>query len=421
MGVTAALTNAHLSVAPGEEAVCDVQIHNTGSVVDQFTLDLVGSAVGWTVIEPSTINLFPGAKATAQIAFRPPRSAKVLAGPVPYGVRVLSREDPHGSVVEEGVVEVAPYAEMAVELVPRKSRGSRVGRHQLAIDNNGNHPLNTEVLAVDPENELQIRLDPSVLEVEPGTAALVKTRVKPKRRFLRGQPRTHPFQLVVVPEDGQPATADGSMVQEQLLPKWLLPALAAAAAAAVALFVIWLTLLKPAVKSIAKDQAEQQTKAVAATAQQAQAQAGEAKAQASQAAKAASSAAKPSGSPAPGTGTDTTTGTPTDFRIAAKADPVTDGSFVNFDFIAPDKQELNITDLVLQNPRGDTGILQLLIDGNVVLEEGLDNFRDLDYHYVVPLHVDSNKKVTVAVSCQKPGFGSQCTPSVSFSGRLVKP
>ena len=420
MGVTAFLNNARLAVEPGGEAACGVQVRNAGSVVDQFTVDVVGPAREWAVIEPPTINLFPGAEATARVLFRPPRSASVRAGPVPFGVRVLSREDPRGSVVGEGVVEVAPFADLGVELVPKKTRGRRAARAQLAIDNNGNRPVNAEVIGVDPENELQIRVDPPVLLTEPGTTMLVKTTIRPKRRFLRGPPQTHPYQLMVVPDGGEAATADGTMVQEQLLPKWLLPALAALAALLVALLVLWLTLFKPAINSAAREAAQQQVKAVSDTAAQAKQQASQAQEQAAQAKQQASSAESKAGGKSSTPADPAVVGTATSFRLAARANPVTDGSFASFDFTAPRSQALNITDLVLQNPLGDSGLLRILVDNQIVLEEGLANFRDLDYHYIVPLHVNPDKKVTVAVSCGKPGAGTQCTPSVSFSGRLAK-
>ena len=56
----------------------------------------------------------------------------------------------------------------------------------------------------------------------------------------------------------------------------------------------------------------------------------------------------------------------------------------------------------------------------VVLETGLANYRDLDYHYVNALRVEPGQPVVVAVNCTTPGNGAkQCTPSVSFSGRLL--
>jgi len=427
MGVTAHLNTPHLGVEPGGETACEIQVRNAGSVVDQFTVDIVGFARDWAVIEPPTINLFPGAEATARVVFRPPRSPQVQAGPVPFGVRVLSREDPRGSVVEEGVVEVAPFSDLKTELVPSRARGRRSAKYQLAVDNNGNRPVSAEVVAVDPENELKIRVDPPTLVAEPGTTTLVRTRVTPNKRFLKGTPQTHPFQLLVVPDGGEASTSDGVMTQEQLLPKWLVPALAALAALAVVGLVLWLTLVRPAIKSLARDQAAQQVKQVSDQAKQASSAANEAQSSAAAAQQTAAAAdQKASGgtttkktNPAGGTTDAATAGTPTSFRISAKADQVADDSFQTFQFVAPKNQSLNITDLILQNPRGDAGILQLRQGDTVLLEEGLANFRDLDFHYVVPIHVNPNQPVVIAVNCTKAGSGTTCTPSASFSGRLV--
>ncbi len=429
MGVTAHLNNPHLGVEPGGETACEVQVRNAGSVVDQFTVDVVGFARDWAVIEPPTINLFPGAEATARVLFRPPRSSEVQAGPVPFGVRVLSREDPRGSVVEEGVVDVAPFADLKVELVPSRSKGRLSARHQLAVDNNGNRPVAAEVVAVDPENQLQIKVDPPTLQAEPGTTTLVRTRVKPNKRFLKGPPQTHPFQVLVVPDGGEAATADGVMTQEQLLPKWLLPVAAALAALAVVALVLWLTLVRPAIKSLAREQAAQQVQQVGDTASQAKQSAAAAQ-QTAAAAQETAQAADKKASGGSGTGSSTTkttppadaatAGTPTSFRIPTESNQVADGSFQTFQFVAPNHQSLNITDLVFQNPRGDAGILQIRQGDTVLLEEGLANIRDLDYHYIVPIHMNPDQPVVVAVNCSKPGSGTKCTPSVSFSGRLVK-
>jgi hypothetical protein len=82
---------------------------------------------------------------------------------------------------------------------------------------------------------------------------------------------------------------------------------------------------------------------------------------------------------------------------------------------------MDIGDLVLQNPRGDTGFLRIRLGDDIVLETGLANFRDLDYHYVNPLHVAGGVPVVVEVNCGAPGAGApRCTPSVSFSGTLLR-
>jgi len=124
VGATVTLGATVVQVEPGGEAALEVRLRNTGTVVDEFTIDVLGDAAAWAAAEPPTISLFPGADGTVRIAFRPPRSASIAAGPLPFGIRTQSREDPEGSTVEEGVVEILAFFEPFAELVPRTSRGS---------------------------------------------------------------------------------------------------------------------------------------------------------------------------------------------------------------------------------------------------------------------------------------------------------
>ncbi len=448
MGVNALLVDTDVRAAPGAEAVVPVQVRNTGPVVDQFSVEILGQAAAWTVAEPPELNLFPGEGGEILIRFRPPRSPDVPAGPVPFGVRVASREDPEGSRVEEGVVEVEPFVDLRAELVPQTSRGRWRGRHRLLVDNQGNRPLDVAVLLSDPENQLRLKQSRRGFRAGPGSLTKVRVVAVPRKRFLRGPAVTKPFQALVLPEGpgpdetsgahGLPApdavapiSQEGAFAQRALLPKWLIPALAAAMALAVVLGVLWFTLLKPVVKSAARDAATAQSSAAAASADQAKQQAAAAAQKADQAAAAAAQA-NPSGAPGAGTGTGTGTGAganpndpipltqPVDFRIQADAAPRTDGGFNTFTFPGQADRPLDVTDLQLQNPFGDSGVIELRRNGTVWLRFGLDNFRDYDDHYVVPVRFSKGDVLTVAVSCKTPGAGrAHCTPAVSFSGRTT--
>jgi hypothetical protein len=438
MAATVSLSSESLEVVPGETGRCELAITNTGRLVDQFSISLVGEAADWVTIEPPVVNLMPAASATAAVVFAPPRSAEVTAGKHAFGVRVGSREEPAASVVEEGSVEVAVFQEVVAELVPAKRRARRRAKFRLAVDNLGNSPTPIEITLRDPDDELRLETDQPFVTTAPGTATIIKIRAVPHRRFLRGQPRSLPFQ-VVASGGPEPVELGGIVQQEQLIPKWLLPALAACAVLVVAAVAAWFALLKPAVVSTATEQSQQQVakaESAASRATVAAEQAGAAATVARQAAGLESSptpkpggndrnakpTAKPSATPAPSgkaSGTPAPNG-PVSFRVATTAKVVTDGSFTDFSYSAPDKRSsVDIADLVLQNPRGDSGILRISIGRDIVLETGLANFRDLDYHYLEPLHANPGQPVVVSVNCTTPGTGSdRCTPSVSFSGKL---
>ena len=205
MGALVTLSAKTVEVQPGAVATCTVTVKNTGTVVDQFTIDILGDPGAWTAAEPATLSLFPGAEGTATVFFRPPRAAETQTGELPFGVRARSQEDPAGSAVEEGVLTVGAFQDTFAELVPRTSRGSRGATHELAVDNRGNSRLNATVTAGDQDQLLRFDVEPPGLVVDPGTAGFAKVRVKPRQRFWRGQPKTRPFKVAV---EGEGAHAD---------------------------------------------------------------------------------------------------------------------------------------------------------------------------------------------------------------------
>ncbi|MEU4191093.1 hypothetical protein AB0E69_04285 [Kribbella sp. NPDC026611] len=449
MGASVSLSSESLSVVPGETTSCEVAVTNTGRLVDQFSLGLVGADGDWVTLEPASVNLMPGTTGTAAVRFAPPKSAVATAGRHEFGVRVQSREDPADSVVTEGAVEVAPYREIAAELVPGKRRARRRAKYRLAVDNLGNAETVVTIGLRDPDDELKLGADHPTITTAPGTATIVKLTAAPHRRFWRGQPKMLPFEVVATPAEGaEEVKTTGVVQQEQLMPKWLLPALAAAAVLVVAAIGAWYALLKPAVKSVATEQTQQQVARAESAASKASTEAGKASSAATVAQQAAgisptptepASVAKPTTAPTPSgstVGSKPTTApaktpatkappgktgpAPLSFRIATQAKAVTDGSFQAFTYSAPAGKSTRISDLVLQNPRGDSGILRILIGKNVVLETGLANFRDLDYHYLQALTAAPGQPVGVSVNCTAPGAGfDRCTPSVSFSGQLA--
>ena len=65
------MSETHVDVAPGGEASVEVHIRNTGRNVDRVDLGIEGVADGWTVVEPGTTSLLPGAGTVARLVLRP--------------------------------------------------------------------------------------------------------------------------------------------------------------------------------------------------------------------------------------------------------------------------------------------------------------------------------------------------------------
>jgi hypothetical protein len=400
MGATATLGLKSATVQPGGEATCEIRIRNSGTVVDQFTLEVLGDAAGWAIVEPATVSLFPGAEATARIRFKPPKSPSVAARAIPFAVRIKSREDARASMVEEGVVEVGSYTDTFAELIPRTARGARRGKAQLALDNRGNTRINARLTASDPDKKLNFVITPPGLVAEPGTASFAQIRLIPRQRFFTGPPKTLPYKVFVHQDGVTPLAVDGTMIQQGLLPAWSVPAVVGLIGLALVLTLLWFVLLRPTLASTAKEAIAVQAAQVSDAARQAKA-----------AASVAVAAPQPPGGGA-GSGPNPLGGEPVAGRITAKEKA--DGSIA----AEPGKAfGYSITDLVFENPTGASGTVQLIRgDTEVLFELRLENFRDLDFHFVTPIKVVDGQKLTLR--CANDGQG--CSAAVYYSGYVKR-
>ncbi len=419
MGASVTLVTPAVAVEPGQSVSITVKIRNTGSVVDEFALDVLGDAAAWASVEPPTINLFPGADGEAKAVFRPPRSASTPAGMVAFGLRARSREDPAGSAVEEGSVEVGAFAEPYAELVPRTSRGSGSGSHDVAVDNRGNTRLSAEIEAADADRQLKFDVNPPAVVVDPGMAGFAKVKVRPVKRFWRGQPKTRPFQLFIKPEGGLPITLDGTLLQESILPSWFLKAVLALLALIVLLVIAWLFLLKPSIESAASEAVASPLASLKDDVNEALGNAGLPTMGPDGGGAATDPPGEPTSTPAPGeTAGPVVTPSPTPDPgvvipgLGSPVDGTLNGSQPTF---AP-KGTAFLTDFVFSNPRGQEGAIVVLRNDVPLFRLRLENFRDWDLHFVTPIVVGPGDSLNLSVACEI--ATEPCDPAVLYSGYL---
>lgn len=405
MGAQAVLTPTPLGVAPGGEVVAGITVTNTGRVVDSFALEVLGPAAAWARCEPETLSVFPGQSATAQVTFRPPAEDGGPAGPLTFGVHVRSHEDPQGSVVVEGILELAAHVVLTAELAPRtdRARGRRRSRHQLAVDNRGNTPATVELAGFDDQDAVDVTVSPAQVDIEAGEAAFVKVRVRSRHRFWKGAGRTKPFVVEARTPAADPVRLNGTLLNEAAVPDWLPKALALALVAAAALVAFWFGVLRPTVRDTAADAADQAAKAALSSA--AAANGGN-----------KSAAPTPPATPTPSPLTPSTPA-PSKPALPGPTDLVqalTSGQ----NLTADSKHQLQVTDLVFQNPALDQGRYILTLNGQRLFVLPLSVLPAYDQHFVSPIVVPSGQSLTMTVTCQNPG-NKPCTPIVLVTGSVV--
>jgi hypothetical protein len=399
-----------VEVEPGAESGCVLDVRNVSDIVESYRLEVLGDAAAWTTVEPPSVSVFPGDAARVVVRFHPPRDGRVPAADLPFAIRVTPSQAPAAAVVPEGVVRVAPYTATTAEIRPRTSVGRGSATHLVAVDNRGNLPLELAVGGTDPDDAVTVAARPPQLAVGAGQAAFVKVRVKHRHRLWRGDPVTRPFQVHLTSEHAEPVTLDATTVQQPMVPRGAGRVLAALVALALLGAGLWFGLLKPAVESTAEEAAED---AVQQPLSEVAAEAGEAADAANRAQEAANgSGAQPAPTETPGpggAGRGDGSGTVTRHRFETL---VNDGGTVTSPpLTAPEDATLAVTDLVLQNPQGDSGRLDVLVDGVAVHTEALQNFRSMDYHLVTPIQLSAGENLAVRTTCTTPG-----DPLAGFTG-----
>jgi hypothetical protein len=81
-------------------------------------------------------------------------------------------------------------------------------------------------------------------------------------------------------------------------------------------------------------------------------------------------------------------------------------------------QTLDVSDVLLQNPAGNDGTMDIRAGGSLLFEFALSDFRDLDYHFVQPLVFTASRPLEIVVFCASDNSAA-CTPALSFSGTVT--
>ncbi len=409
-----------MTVTPGGTASTTLTVRNDSDIVEAYSLEVVGDCAPWSTVEPERVSLYPGTSETVTIRLDPPRSFEVRAGDVPLGVRVLPAEHPESVTVPETTVHVEEFYELRAELLPRRRRGWLRGRYRAAVRNEGNAPAQVSFTPEQAGDELRFGFTPAELKLVPGESAETRLRVRTGKPIWFGKPVVRPFTVraadAAVPEDADRAAVgvrpplEGEFVQIPIFPKWLLAVLAAL----IALVLAWFALVRPAVRSTAKQAADAVVHPSPASAG---GQTG------------AAPGAGTAGNPPQGGGQSTTapsgTGSGGGRQSSATIDVQTSGGKSKTGtYVVPAGKVFGVTDIVVANFQGDEGVMTISFGDRKITTIALETFRNQDYHWVTPIQIPENAAVTVNVTCAKPGTpatgrqAQQCHEVLNVSGLL---
>ncbi len=227
------LETPQLTVEPGGQGRTLVTVRNLGTIVEGFTLQVLGEGVAdWAEVTPPEVQVYPEQEATAVVVFSPPEGSTTRSGNFPFAVRAESVVNPETSAVAEGDLEIGRVFGLQAKITPVTSSGRWRGKHFIELTNWGNAPVRLKLTASDPDQKVAFLIGPEVLDLPLGVTGHARLNVRTLSPFLRGAQVRLPFQVVAEPDPpevqtGPPsmipnprrATLDGAFVQRPILSK----------------------------------------------------------------------------------------------------------------------------------------------------------------------------------------------------------
>jgi hypothetical protein len=249
------LETTQLTVEPGGQVRAEFTVLNPGTIVESYTLDVVGEQpIPWVEITPAVLSVYPQQQETATVVFNPPTGPTGPAGTVPFGIRAKSAVDPSNSAVVEGQLEIGQVFGLQAKLTPVTSSGRWRGLHTIQFSNWGNSPARLRIVASDPDQALGFLIRPDVVDVPLGSTVTARIKARTRKPVLRGSTSRLPFKVVGEPDPprpfGMPETpgvdpgrpvVDGAFTQKPILTRGVITAATVAGAALIGTLAFALT------------------------------------------------------------------------------------------------------------------------------------------------------------------------------------
>jgi hypothetical protein len=411
--VQAWFSSNDIDVTPGETTLIALTVGNLGSSTESFALSPTGLAAGWTTIRPAYVTLFGGSEQTVDVEVRPPRLPTTTAGPNALGIRIVPHGDPDAVEMCETTLHVTPTYDRTINMLQPALRSRRRATYELMLENQGNTQASCRLHLIDPSRRIDGDFDPPAVGVEPGGSTLVRLKVRAGRRQWERRSRSIPFQVEADQQGTPTVSGQASFVQAPVIPErigWRLVFLVLLIGA---FWGAWTGLVRPEIRRAAdRAVARRVVPAPVVTI------------------PAITVPGQPVVVPVATTTTTIVTDRPATGASGATGEPIaiplpTGAAVGQTDtqiYTVPGDQNLEVTDILVQNTFGDDGIVSLRI-GEKLLQWSLASFDGIDVNqrFVTALQVLPGQTITLEVTCTQVGRqgDSTCSPNVLISGRLI--
>jgi hypothetical protein len=415
MVAQAQFSTSDVQVAPGDAETFQLTLVNLGNHTETFTLVPAGLLAGWVWISPPMVTLFGGSSDTITVTLEPPMLATTPAGAAPLTVRIIPQDEPDEVMIAETTAIIGAFHDRRIHLLQPVVRSRRRAIYEFLVENQGNSQASCRLHLIDVSQRLDGDFDPPAVGVEPGGTSLVRLKMKAVRRHWRRGSRTLPFSIEADQQGFPTAAANATFVQTPAIPEGTGRRLLALAVVAAVLGGAWFGLIRPLTERTARDAVADRTATFVIdngsddpTATTVAATGGATEATASTVAT--NSTVAPVAQPV----VDPGTAFSRRFRVEPQlGQPGTDSLTV------PEATELRITDFILQNAFGDSGVATVAKNGETIQQWDLGQvYPSVDpLQLFSPLVFRAGDVITFTVQCTTVGGGNAtCIEGLLMSG-----
>ena len=223
MALSVSVGDSALSVEPGGFVRTEVRVRNDSAEPHKVRLRVTGPAGKWSWVVPPEGDVDAGAEVVMSLGFRIPKGTEpaagdlaweLVAGPASGHDSESGAADRVASLAEAkvaGLLTVQAFHDVTVEFDPPDARSSSPNEHIVVVENRGNVPVTTTLLA-SSEDDIDLSLDTEAVHTEPGQRIRVPVTLHPGKPLLL-QPQTFEYTVSAAPIGGAPVVFEGSIDQ----------------------------------------------------------------------------------------------------------------------------------------------------------------------------------------------------------------
>lgn len=404
MAAQAWFSRSDIEVVPGTSAVFQLTIVNLGDTTESFSLAPVGLAAGWTTIRPGSVTLFGGSQEVVDVEVHPPLLPSTTAGPTALTVRIVPQSDPDDVGSSETTLQVGSTFTRRLHMLQPALRARRTAVYEMMLENQGNTQASCRLHLLDPTGRVDGDFDPPAVGVEPGASSLVRLKLHANRLQWQRRSRTVQFTIDADQPGCPTASAPVTFVQASMVPERLFSRLVGLLVIAAALGLVWVGLVRPAIRDAADDAvAKQLPEAMSSTS-----------------VAAVTPVVSNDSVPVTTVAAPVVNEGTLYSKLLAPATPA--GQTASVTVEVPADSTFQLTDFALQNPDKDAGVAVLLNSTNEVYRFSLGdvNLGDKRVSLVSPIEVTGGTSLVFEVICSGANDPSgNCTTTMLVSGRMV--